>query len=257
MTKTKVLFFAVSSLAIACGPEARDNMYGNCEMTGAEVCGDGLDNDCDGNFDCDDTACSTSAECASANCGTLERPEGSLALPDGEGNSYRSSINFTGFSDGQTLDDVSKVLGACVVMEHTWLRDLQIELTCPNGTNLVLQQFLGQEGNRVIMGQPVDEGFDPDPVPGVGAEYCWSPSATRGPMLDYATAHSDEYSEYELPPGDYNSVTPMSRLEGYPLNGEWTLKVTDLWEFDNGFIFSWSMHFDPSIVEDCSDWPVE
>ena len=36
-----------------------------------------------------------------------------------------------------------------------------------------------------------------------------------------------------------------------PLNGEWTIIVTDLWPIDNGFMFEWSIAFDPSLVVDC------
>jgi hypothetical protein len=58
-------------------------------------------------------------------CGELDLVEGEpLAL-----GSYETSITISGFADGQTLDLGEDVLGTCVVMEHSWLRDLQIELT--------------------------------------------------------------------------------------------------------------------------------
>ena len=41
-------------------------------------------------------------------------------------------------------------------------------------------------------------------------------------------------------------------LIGAPLNGDWTIFVQDKWAIDNGFIFKWSINFDPTIVQDCS-----
>jgi hypothetical protein len=137
-------------------------------------------------------------------------------------------------------------------MEHSWLRDLQIEITCPSGTNTVMQQFLGQEGSRVYMGVPL-ETDDPN-QPGTGWDYCWTPGATNPPMLTYAN-NSLPGGSGTLPSGDYQTVDPMTELVGCTLNGNWEIRVEDLWAWDNGFIFEWSVHFDPALVPDCDDWP--
>ena len=55
-----------------------------------------------------------------------------------------------------------------------------------------------------------------------------------------------------MPPGDYSAADDWSLLLGSPLNGDWTLSVTDLWPIDNGYIFDWSISFDPASVVDCS-----
>ena len=47
----------------------------------------------------------------------------------------------------------------------------------------------------------------------------------------------------------------MTMLLGCPLNCNWTIRVEDRWVLDNGFIFNWLVRFDPSLVEDCSQWP--
>lgn len=251
---------------IACGPAVRedagDDVGGDDDPAGApdaadcrdnaEACGNGIDDDCDGFTDCDDVACFDVGECGNpGNCGTLDEQTGSLALPDGTGASYENALTFTGFSDGQVLEQVEDLLGICVNMEHSWLRDLQIEIQCPSGQMVVLQMFLGQTGSEIYMGQPNDTDGT-TPVPGVGADYCWTPNATNPPMLDYCNQNP---LVHDLPPGDYRSVTPFSNLVGCPLNGDWTIRVQDLWGIDNGFIFSWSVRFDPSIVEDCDSWP--
>jgi hypothetical protein len=262
----RVAFVLSVSLAFAtaCGPAdrtspsvdggARDTV--DCSAPTAEICGSGLDEDCDGKTDCADEDCDGEGDCSS--CGQLDLTESQpLALPDGDGASYETSIDITGFSSGQTSTAASDFLGICVVMEHSWLRDLQIELTCPSGQKIVMSKFLGRDFvQAVFMGEPNDEDTT-NPIPGIGAEYCWSPTATRPPMLTWAAANGSEYETVRLPPGDYSSVDPFDNLVGCTLNGTWTIKVTDLWPIDNGFIFSWGVKFDPDIVEDCSGWPVE
>lgn len=218
----------------------------------AEVCDNLVDDDCDMRYDCDDTDCQAQAVCADVdgNCGTLQSPEASLALPDDGSTAFTSALNFTGFTPGQTLPDISKLLGVCVTMEHSWIRDLQIEVSCPTGQNVILNMFLGQTGSEVFLGSPNDSDGT-TPVPGVGADYCWSPTATNAPMLEYANSTS----VHDLPPGDYRSSTPMDVLTGCVLNGNWTLRVFDMWPIDNGFIFKWWIKFDASLVEDCASWP--
>ncbi len=222
-----------------------------CVPSGAEQCTGDLDEDCDGLKDCNDPNCSGVGTCPV--CGMVEHPLGApLALPDGEGNSYTSTLHFTGFGATQTIAATSDIISVCVKMEHSWLRDLQIELIAPSGQVFVMQQFLGQTGSEIYMGTPndFDEGA---PMPGVGADYCWKPTATQPAMLDYV----NQTLVHDLPAGDYNSVTPWTSLIGAMLNGDWTIKVTDLWAIDNGYIFEWSIAFDPTIVEDCSTPPVQ
>ncbi|RMG79069.1 MAG: PKD domain-containing protein, partial [Bacteroidetes bacterium] len=175
----------------------------------------------------------------------------SLALPDGNGVSYETSVSFTDFSPGQVLENISDLERICVNMEHSWMRDLQIMLTCPNGQSVVLHNHPGQEGGEVFLGTPIDnDGLNP--TPGIGADYCWTPDATMGTWIEYANAHENPFSfdPLLLPPGDYNSFEPLENLVGCPLNGEWTITVTDLWPIDNGFIFSWGILFNDSLYHD-------
>jgi subtilisin-like proprotein convertase family protein len=255
-----------SFLLVACGPSVQpdgaDDTSGDdapepdadsC-VASAEVCDNQADEDCDGFVDCADVDCYGLADCpTNPNCGEAGVEEGEpLALPDGEGGSYVSTINITGFSDGQFLEQATDFLGICVNMEHSWIRDLQMEMTCPSGVTLILNEFLGQTGGQVFLGIPNDSD-DITPVPGVGWDYCWTPTATNAPMLDYA----NQFMPATLPAGDYQSSDPMNLLEGCTLNGDWSIRVTDLWGIDNGYIFSWGISFDPAIVEDCEDWPVD
>ena len=259
--KRNLLALAAIVAGIACGPTDRTSPAlegtggapnevdsGPCIPT-TELCTGGEDEDCDGHYDCSDEECYGRDGCPV--CGEIDLVEGEpLALPDGEGGSYETSITITGFADGQTLDFGEHVLGTCVVMEHSWLRDLEIELTCPSGQTIELQKFLGKDGGELFMGDPNDNDGT-NPHPGTGAEYCWTDLTQTPPMLTWANQHPNKRN---LPPGDYQPSETYDDLVGCLLDGDWTIKVTDLWGVDNGFIFSWKIKFDPTMVDDCDDW---
>jgi hypothetical protein len=262
----------------ACGPESRRPGSGdlgpdaaNTNPTGVEgpgTCSNALDDDGDGLADCADQDCSGVDACPV--CGAVENPEVTpLALPDGEGDgtmcstdsqctsaaepncvfkechaSYNSQLNFIGFPEGAKLDDPSKLLKVCVNMEHSWLRDLQMELITPDGAVFILHKFADRTGRETHLGNANDADTAANPVPGQGMEYCWTPDAPTT-MMDAATGA-------QLNAGDYKSVAPWTALTGASLNGVWEMRVTDLWPADNGFLFNWSIAFDPSLVSDCA-----
>lgn len=165
----------------------------------------------------------------------------SLPLPDGTGARYETSVQFSEFSPGQRLERVDDLEAICVNIEHSWMRDLEISLTCPSGEKVILHNHPGRTGGVVFLGEPIDG--DNIPIPGVGYDYCWTPDATAGTWIQYA----NRYNPGTLPAGDYNSFEPLDNLVGCPLNGEWTITVVDLWQVDNGFIFSWGINFNPDI----------
>ena len=284
-------------VAAACGPAKRgttgddqgtvDAPPAGCVPT-AEVCNDGIDNDCDGKVDCGDIDCSGIDGCPV--CGMVNDPEATpLALPDGvtSGNgcsvdadcagtpatpnciifqdsgggtlkechaSYISTLDFIGFPAGATLTDPSKLLNVCVTMEHSYLHDLQIELLTPPdmaGTRrlLALNKFVGQVGPEIYLGDANDADTAANPVAGVGYKYCWTAAATTD--MDTAGAASTS-SPKKLPAGDYKPSGAFSTLATAELNGMWQMRITDLFPIDNGFLFGWSIAFDPSLVADCN-----
>jgi hypothetical protein len=66
----------------------------------------------------------------------------------------------------------------------------------------------------------------------------------------------DSLTADEMPPSDYSAADPWTNLIGSDLNGDWEIVVTDLWPIDNGYMFSWSISFDPSLVTSC-DPPIQ
>lgn len=274
--RNALLFASLCSL-VACGPAARDpgTNSGNVDAapSGAELCTNALDDDGDGRADCSDPDCSGIDGCPV--CGAVENPEASpLALPDGVGSgamcstdaqctdpsapncvakechaSYNSALNFIGFPQDAKLTDPSKLLKVCVKMEHSWVRDLQIELLTPDGAVFILHKFVDRTGGEIFLGQPNEADETGNPIAGTGMDYCWTPTA-QYTFLEAPTM-SMGLSEV-LPAGDYKAVAPWTALTGSSLNGTWEMRVTDLWGIDNGFLFSWSIAFDPSLVSDCS-----
>jgi gliding motility-associated-like protein len=168
----------------------------------------------------------------------------SLALPDGTGASYETSVSFQDFRPGQVVTTAQDIESICLNIEHTWIRDLEISLRCPNGQSIVLHNFGGRSGAEVFLGEPID--FDgTNPNPGSGYEYCWTNEGNQT-WLEYANANTPS----TLPAGDYRPYDDFSNLIGCPLNGEWTIEVEDLWRIDNGFIFSWGISFNPDLFPD-------
>lgn len=168
---------------------------------------------------------------------------GGVLLPDDVGSCFTSDLEFTQFDPGQTLNSVDDLLDVCVDMEHSFMGDLVISLICPNGQSVIFHQ---QNGGGTYLGIPNDND-EGDPQPGTCWQYCWSPTATNGTWVDNAGGGT-------LPAGTYESLNPMTSLVGCPLNGTWTIQSCDLWGADNGFICSWSVDFDPSIIPDVTQF---
>ena len=277
-------------LLFACGPSARpiggddtgvdadpsapdSTIVPGCTPTGPEnsvdTCSDGIDNDCNGTTDCDSPSCSGIGTCPV--CGMVTHTEPApFFLPDDPGNvltPYSDTVAFSGFGENQTMSAVSNIQSVCVNMEHSWMRDLEIKLISPSGQSVELQKFLQQVGGEVYAGVPHDNDDDA-PSPGTGWDYCWTPNNNSDSMnldmLDYvgqtqcgSTAPDCSTIAYTLPAGNYAAAGQFSDLLGATLNGNWSIQVTDEWESDNGYIFSWTIAFDPTILTTCSTPPIQ
>ena len=166
-----------------------------------------------------------------------------LALPDGTGATYTTTINVTGFALGSTITSASDFQEVCLLMEHTYLGDLDISLTCPDGTTVQLVDDIGiSTAGSTFLGDANDND-NVTPTPGTGFQYCWDNNPTYGTMEAEANAGNTVVVSQgdALPAGSYTPVQPLSGFIGCPLNGDWTITVTDNLSQDNGFVFEWNV----------------
>ncbi|HBS87480.1 MAG TPA: hypothetical protein DEA97_13035 [Bacteroidales bacterium] len=149
--------------------------------------------------------------------------------------SHMKQIDF--FEDDDIIDSIGEIEQICVILEHSYLGDLIISLTCPwnintgNPETLTLQYY---GGGSAYLGEPV---FDPGYGWGTGYDYCWSP------IPDFSTMTSEASSESLLPPGNYTAYESFSKLIGCKKNGFWSFHILDNWWIDDGYVFDWDINF--------------
>lgn len=163
-------------------------------------------------------------------------------LPDGSGVSYSTSIEVTCFTACDTLTDGSDILDVCLIMEHSYLGDLDWKITCPSGLSATIKQYPG--GGGTYLGGAIDDGTL---VAGTGVQYCFSDDAAWGTMLTElglgTTVLAGVPLSASMAPGEYKPFQSFDNLIGCPLNGTWTITVTDHLFIDNGYIFGWWIDF--------------
>lgn len=181
-----------------------------------------------------------------------------VMLPDDLGIPFTSDLEFTQFDPGQVVNTTDDILSICTNMEHSFMGDLVVQVSCPNGQTTILHQ---QQGGGTYLGGANDSDNSGNPVAGECWQYCWSPSATLGTWEECSQNGSTPNVmmggtplNEALVPGTYSSVQPFSNLIGCPLNGTWTFTITDLWGADNGFLCDWSINFDPGIIPDATQF---
>jgi len=180
-------------------------------------------------------------------------------LPDGSGVNYETDIEITQFDSGQVVQSASDIIDICVTIEHSWLGDLEMMLTCPNGSTVNLFNsyagttpgFLypgGFGGGGTYLGEAVDNTSG---QPGIGWEYCFSDLATWGTMGDEHPANTTPTGGATpgnaMSEGTYLPEESFDNLLGCPINGTWTITIRDNIGADDGYIFEWGVLFDPNI----------
>lgn len=214
--------------------------------------------------------------------GTLSQAD-TLALPDG-GTCYESEVLYDVFNPNQTLTSINDIIGISIVMEHSYLGEISIRLTCPSGASVLLKSYTignppppGSIDNACSFGGGnFDLGCAPNPGLastcyddwGVGWNYEFRPGAFGcfgaggttvpysytdacgqtwgGPALMPSVANAQ--SVVPVTPVYYGTFTTLATLLGCPLNGIWKITVCDHFYIDNGYIFNWSMSFNDAIV---------
>ncbi|MEN8901922.1 MAG: PKD domain-containing protein, partial [Nonlabens sp.] len=162
---------------------------------------------------------------------------GTTFLPDGSGVSYTTCINVDLFAPGAVITNASDIVDIFVNMEHSFLGDLQLTVSAPNGSSVDLHSNGG--GGGTFLGVPIDDDNVLDP--GTGFDYVFTESATQT-WLQASNVTTT------IPAGDYLPVDPYSSFLGSPLNGQWCITITDNLRSDNGYIFFWGLNFNPAII---------
>lgn len=180
-----------------------------------------------------------------------------LYLPDGNDENYETTITIDEFDDDQVIENVSDIINFCVNIEHSYLGDLEMMLTCPDGTSInIFNSYTGDGlfpdgfgGGGTFLGDAFDQNIG---NPGIGFDYCFAMDAEFGTMADeFDAGNTVEVSTFSagdaMAPGTYLPEESFEEFIGCPINGDWTLTIRDNLGVDDGFVFNWSIYFDPNI----------
>lgn len=181
-----------------------------------------------------------------------------LFLPDGNNVNYETTITIEGFEPDQVINSVSDIVNMCVNMEHSYLGDLEMMLTCPNGTSVnIFNAYSGNGlfpggfgGGGTYLGDANDDGSND---PGIGLTYCWTSDDPEFGTLgeEHAAGNTVPANTFQtgwaMTPGTYAPEESYEEFIGCPINGDWTLTIRDNLSIDNGWIFNWAIYFHPDI----------
>ena len=134
-------------------------------------------------------------------------------LPDGipcdpYGCSYRSTLTFTDYSENAIVESVDDIYYVKINLEHSFIGDIYINITCPNGQKADIMHWAGtgssvcsdsipdssigwQPGDNcygsTFFGEAYDYGATDkcdisasENAPGIGWNYCWSNNTSQG-----------------------------------------------------------------------------
>lgn len=120
-------------------------------------------------------------------------------------------------------------------LEHSYIGDVVINLTCPNGTTTNIKSISTLTG-AINFGQAIDNDLA---QPGTGWDYYWSENANNSMSIYQGTIGFNA----PLPTDLFLPEESFCNFIGCPINGDWTLTVQDMIFGDNGYVFSWSLAF--------------
>ena len=215
-------------------------------------------------------------------CDTIFLPDG---IDCGDGCAYQSPVTFTAFAPSATIQSAADILYVRIKLEHSYIGDIFIGLSCPNGQMAKIMRKYGSSGSAncagtiplpwgwvvtsgvsssAYFGDPVDDsggGCSPTPM-GTPWNYCWSDNSVNG--YQYASGQGHVYESVNVHNNrvDSTNVAQMtqvyhpdetfSSLIGCPMNGTWAVTVIDGWSIDNGYVTEWELALDPSLLP--QDW---
>ncbi|MGB5980667.1 MAG: gliding motility-associated C-terminal domain-containing protein [Nonlabens sp.] len=171
---------------------------------------------------------------------------GQTFLPDVRGSTYETDIDVEGFLPGQTFNAASDLISVYIIMEHSYMGDLDISLISPNGSEVFMMEY-PNGGGATWLGEAIDPPGGPvTNDPGVGYRYNFTEGPTATQTL--ATVGQALPGAVPCPEGDYLPEGPFSDFIGSEMNGEWTIRVVDNLSADNGYIFEWGLIFNPNVI---------
>jgi len=157
------------------------------------------------------------------------------------------------FAPGQVIRNENDIESICMEIEHSYIGDLEVWITCPSGNRMDL--FDGYNNcsscNSQFLGEPVDEGGDAC-IQGSPYHYCWNHTATQtiestaanAPTYTFTNNNGHTYTSHQyIPGGDYRPRGNWSSLRDCPVNGEWCINIRDHLGSDDGTVFSVELHF--------------
>jgi hypothetical protein len=178
-------------------------------------------------------------------------------LPDGSGNSHFGTINVDGsFPPGATVT-AGCFPTICFDIDHSYSGDLSFTLIAPDGTSVMLRDRMGGSNMFGACTKQADDG-----APGCPRTYCVvssgaatsitaMPTSTAGSTCpDFGGPCERATSSVYYVAGTYNSQNNFNPFIGSPLNGTWTLRITDHLNLDDGWIHGWSITFPDACYKD-------
>lgn len=173
-------------------------------------------------------------------------------IPEEAIDPYESYLEFDIFGEDMLIDTVFDLDRICLSLDHVEFGQVRIELECPDGAVVLLKDYSDGGAN---LGEPV---IWDSTTPGKGYQYCFSPLPQYGTMQQttpFFHAYSDNAGNYYfnaayLPAGSYTPDQSLQVLNGCPMNGRWTIRVSDNLLGENGYIHSWSVFFQESYYPD-------
>ena len=214
-----------------------------------------------------------------------------IFLPDGVncggGCAYQSPVTFNAFAPTATIQSADDILYLRVKIEHSYIGDIYIALTCPNGQSVKIMNKYGTSGSAScagsiplpwgwlqtsnvypaahfgVIGYANNADYKCDPTQneiGNTWNYCWSNNTDPSYGYTYAPGGGRVYDMSNIHNGIVDSTNtvnmthlyhpdqPFSNLIGCPLNGVWAITVLDGWSGDNGYITEWEMALDSSLL---------
>ncbi len=139
-----------------------------------------------------------------ASCMTFNATNVPVTIPDDQVTSVTSTMTIP---TGGTINDLNVVNLAGT---HTWINDLAITLTSPNGTTVTLWEDICDDEDDFNLNFDDEAAAGALPCPPVGG-------------------------------GSYQPVDALSAFDGENMSGVWTLTVSDVFNEDGGALNSWGL----------------